>query len=353
MRSFFFNLSEVFGMYRWLKHRIYVVLGTLIGVFLTMCAARLLLVTTLTTTAHWFYTAFDFGLMLVFSTLISLYCTNKISIKFPDTNSLLPLFGGIFWALLLLGYYVLVYNDKYQTALSIIVAGTMAGMGWWIQFITSAASDRRKHTLNVVLSTRTCSEYQNHLRNFTRLWRGNRYIPKELCEWRDDPDNPKFKNADIPDDISEGITGLLYILNFFEFLAQGIKANDLDEKLLRECFCGFLEGLERRAFFLLLEAQNRDKRYFEGIISLCKSWNNEHSIVEKHRHSSPPVDLGIPFPENKDVMAMLGITQVGASQQPRKRRRKNKSNATPYKQAANSSEANLQPLPTAVNSEEL
>ncbi|MCH9269024.1 DUF4760 domain-containing protein [Pantoea ananatis] len=331
-------------MYRWLKHRIYIVLGTLIGVFLTMCATRFLLTTNEITTANWFYKAFDWGLMVVFSTLLSLYCTNKISNKFPDTNSLLPLFGGIFWALLLLGYYVLVFNEKYQTALSIIVAGSIAGMGWWIQFITSAASDRRKHTLNVVLSTRTCSEYQNHLRNFTRLWRGNRYIPKELCEWRDDPDNPKFKNAKVPDEIVNGINGLLYILNFFEFLAQGIKANDLDDKLLRECFCGFVEGLERRAFFLLTEAQNRDKRIFEGIIFLCKRWNNEKSLVEKHRHSSPPVNLGLCFPEQKEVMNMLGISEPNGNKGSKTRRiRRRKS--TQYKQAANASDAHLPEIP--------
>ncbi|MDR8379129.1 DUF4760 domain-containing protein, partial [Acinetobacter baumannii] len=75
----------------------------------------------------------------------------------------------------------------------------------------SAASDRRKHTLNIVLSTRTCSEYQTHLRNFTRLWRGNRHVPKELCEWRDDPDNPKFKDANVPDDVVKAINGLVYI----------------------------------------------------------------------------------------------------------------------------------------------
>ncbi|HFI7490240.1 TPA: DUF4760 domain-containing protein [Escherichia coli] len=219
------------------------------------------------TTAKWFFPAFDAGLMLVFSSAVTLYCINRISKKFPDTNELLPFFGLIVWVLLIVGYYVVRYNNNYQTSLSIIVAGSIAGMGWWIQFITSAASDRRKHTLNVVLSTRTCTEYQTNLRNFTHLWRGNRHIPKELCEWRDDPDNPKFQNANVPKEVVDGINGMLYILNFFEFLAQGIKANDLDDKLLRECFCGFLEGLERRAYFILSEAQKKDERFLKVLFS--------------------------------------------------------------------------------------
>lgn len=294
-------------MYRWLKRHTKILLGLLIGILLCQVAARILLNVNAVQTATWFYMVFDAGIIITFATFFSLFSIYKISNKFPDTKTLLPLFGTIVWFLLLLAYYVLRYNDKYQTALSIIVAGSIAGMGWWIQFITSAASDRRKHTLNVVLNTRTCSEYQTHLRNFTHLWRGNRHAPKELCQWRDDPDNPKFKDANVPDDVVKAINGLVYILNFFEFLAQGIKANDLDEKLLKECFCGFLEGLERRAFFIISEAQKRDERYFEGIIYLCKRWNNEKSLIEKHRNSAPPVDIGACYPSQNDVIKMLGI----------------------------------------------
>ncbi|EFH9191622.1 hypothetical protein AE49_04693 [Escherichia coli BIDMC 74] len=290
------------------------------------------------TTAKWFFPAFDAGLMLVFSSAVTLYCINRISKKFPDTNELLPFFGLIVWVLLIVGYYVVRYNNNYQTSLSIIVAGSIAGMGWWIQFITSAASDRRKHTLNVVLSTRTCTEYQTNLRNFTHLWRGNRHIPKELCEWRDDPDNPKFQNANVPKEVVDGINGMLYILNFFEFLAQGIKANDLDDKLLRECFCGFLEGLERRAYFILSEAQKKDERFFEGIVFLCKRWNNDKSIIEKHRHSAPPVDIGISYPPKDEVMEMLGMTSH--DHQSRKRRRRKTKKVTTTQPAANTSPLN-------------
>lgn len=325
-------------MYRLIKRNVSILLGVLVGVLVSMALARGTLMITNITTAEWFFPAFDAGLMLVFSSAVTLYCINRISKKFPDTNELLPFFGLIVWVLLIVGYYVVRYNDSYQTSLSIIVAGSIAGMGWWIQFITSAASDRRKHTLNVVLSTRTCTEYQTHLRNFTHLWRGNRHIPKELCEWRDDPDNPKFQNANVPKEVVDGINGMLYILNFFEFLAQGIKANDLDDKLLRECFCGFLEGLERRAYFILSEAQKKDERFFEGIVFLCKRWNNDKSIIEKHRHSAPPVDIGISYPPKDEVMEILGI--ASHDHQSRKRRRRKTKKVTTTQPAANTSPLN-------------
>lgn len=333
-------------MYRWIKSKTKALLGVLVGILISLTITRIVLNLNDVQTAQWFYTAFDGGIMVAFATFFSLYSVYKISNKFPDTNALLPLFGIIMWTLMLLAYYVLRYNDSYQTALSIIVAASIAGMGWWIQFITSAASDRRKHTLNVVLSTRTCTEYQTHLRNFTHLWRGNRHAPKELCLWRDDPDNPKFKDAKVPEEVVNAINGLLYILNFFEFLAQGIKANDLDEKLLRECFCGFLEGLERRAYFILSEAQKRDERFFEGIIFLCKRWNNEKSLVEKHRHTAPPADIGICFPSQEEVMRILGMQDNIRTKT--KRRRKNRSAIPRTSDAANVAELNPEPSSASI-----
>lgn len=330
-------------MYRWIKNKIYAVLGLLSGILVTLLIAKTLLLTNSVATAEWFYPVFDAGLIVVLSSLLTLYFINKISNKFPDTNELLPFFGIVMWTLMLLAYYVLRYKDTYQTALSIIVAGSIAGMGWWIQFITSAASDRRKHTLNVVLSTRTCTEYQMHLRHYTHLWRGNRHVPKELCEWRDDPDNAKFKGAEVPEDVVKGINGLVYILNFFEFLAQGIKANDLDDKLLRECFCGFLEGLERRAFFILAEAQKRDERIFEGIIFLSKRWNNDKSLIEKHRHSAPPSDIGMSYPNQKEVMKMLGISDPNDT--PRKKKRRKRAKVTTDREPANAGNLGVETPP--------
>ncbi|HHQ6617962.1 TPA: DUF4760 domain-containing protein [Serratia fonticola] len=320
-------------MYRWIKRNVNLCLGVLFGILFTLVITRMLLSFNDVVTASWFYTVFDAGVVAIFSSFFSLYCVNRISKRFPDTNELLPYFGLIFWVLMLLGYYVIRYQTAYQTALSVLATGSLAGMGWWIQFITTAASDRRKHTLNVVLSTRTCTEYQTHLRNFTHLWRGNRHVPKELCEWRDDPDNPKFKNANVSKEVTDGINGMVYILNFFEFLAQGVKANDLDDKLLRECFCGFLEGLERRAYFILTEAQKRDERFFEGIIYLSKKWNNERSLVEKHRHSAPPIDIGTAYPNASSIKSMLGIDRHDPPTNRRRRKPKSSSNnvVTPFK----------------------
>lgn len=224
--------------------------------------------------------------------------------KYPDTAEFLPIFSGICFTIILAAYAVLVYAPTYQASLSVMVTGSLVGMGWWIQCITSAANTRRSHTLNTIINTRTSAEYQSQLRKCTAMYRGMRYIPQEFCEWRCNPDKEEYKNAKIPTEYKDAINGLLYVLNYFEFLAKGIQYKDLDDVLLRECFCTFLKGVERRGFHLILESQKLDPISFDGIIYLSKKWNGE-SFVEKHRSNPNTPELGVQYPSNDIVQNII------------------------------------------------
>ncbi|MGF0333491.1 DUF4760 domain-containing protein [Ectopseudomonas toyotomiensis] len=222
--------------------------------------------------------------------------------KYPDTAEMLPLFSGIIWVVTFSSYLILRYQDTYQTSLSILVTGVFVGMGWWIQAITTAANARRTHTLNIIMASRTSTEYQTQTRDSSKLYRSSA-IPQDLAEWRVNPNKDDFKYIQVPEDINDAINGTVYVLNYFEFLAQGIKFRDLDDCLLRECFCSILAGLERRGFHLIIEAQKVDPRAFEGVIRLAKDWNGE-SIVEKHRGNPSSAPIG-PFYPDKDGMEKI------------------------------------------------
>lgn len=232
----------------------------------------------------------------------SIFCFIKK--RYPDTREYLPVFSSVCYVLFLVGYTILRYYPSYQTSLSIMVTGMLVGMGWWIQCISSAANARRSHTLNMILNTRTSPEYQKQLRSSTHFYRGMRYVPQELSEWRCNPDKEEYKNMQVPDEYRDAINGLLYILNYFEFLAQGIKFRDLDEGLLKECFSSFLAGIERRGFHMILEAQKQDRHAFEGLIALSKDWNGS-SFVETHRANPNTSELGTPYPSNEIVEKMV------------------------------------------------
>lgn len=224
--------------------------------------------------------------------------------RYRDTADMLPLFCGIVWTVVISGYIILRYYDTYQTSLSILVTGTFVGMGWWIQAINTAANARRAHTLNIIMASRTSTEYQQQTRASSRLYRGDRIIPQALAEWRWNPGKDEFKNTVVPKKLDEAISGTVYILNYFEFLSQGIKHKDLDDKLLKECFSGILKGIEKRGFHLIVEAQKSEPDSFEGVVRLAKEWNGE-STVEKYRSTPESAVIGTCSPSGQELEKIL------------------------------------------------
>ncbi|GEN25381.1 hypothetical protein HCU01_33300 [Halomonas cupida] len=170
--------------------------------------------------------------------------------------------------------------------------------------MTTAASSRRSHTLNIVLNTRISTVYQDNLKKSSHLFKNGRHIAKELAEWRDNPDKPEFKKLKLGQELKDAINGTVFILNYFEFLAQGIKYDDLDEVLLKECFSGFLENIERRGFFIIIEAQKTNPKNFEGIIYLSKRWRGE-SLVENCKDAPEKAQLGIQVPSKEEVKKIM------------------------------------------------
>lgn len=223
--------------------------------------------------------------------------------RYRDTAEMLPLFSGVICTVIVSSYVILRYAPEYQASLSILVTGVFVGMGWWIQAINTAANSRRSHTLNIIMASRTSTEYQQQTRASSKLYL-DCVVPQELAEWRSNPNKPEYQHTDVPLDISDAIHGTVYVLNYFEFLAQGIKYRDLDACLLRECFAGILAGLERRGFHIIVEAQKTDPRTFEGLIRLTKEWNGE-SVVERYRTNPDNAAVGVRYPEGEALERIL------------------------------------------------
>lgn len=223
--------------------------------------------------------------------------------KYADTAEMLPLFSTIIWTVIVSSYVILRYAPAYQTSLSILVTGTFVGMGWWIQAITTAANTRRTHTLNIIMASRTSSEYQEQTRNSGKIYRTSA-VCAELAEWRFSPNKEEFRYTEVPDTIDKAISGTIYVLNYFEFLAQGIKYRDLDDCLLRECFSVILAGIERRGFHLIIEAQKASPTAFEGVIRLTKEWNGE-SCIEKYRSNPDNSAIGVRYPSGSELQNIL------------------------------------------------
>ncbi|TPG76293.1 DUF4760 domain-containing protein [Pseudomonas arsenicoxydans] len=237
-----------------------------------------------------------------------------ILVRYRDTAELLPMFSAVIWTVIVSSYLILRYLPAYQTSLSILSTGVFIGMGWWIQAINTAANSRRSHTLNIIMASRTSTEYQQQTRASSKLYL-TQVIPPELAEWRTCPQKDEYRYTDVPTDIIDAMNGTVYVLNYFEFLAQGIKYRDLDACLLRECFSGILAGLERRGFHLIIEAQKSDQRNYEGLIALNKEWNGE-STVERYRTNPDNSALGTRYPAGEELQNILFAKKPQTTDQP-------------------------------------
>jgi len=123
-----------------------------------------------------------------------------------------------------------------------LVAVWAAGLGWYITFQSGRRSQRTSHAVSLVLSTRTNSEFLKQ----------SDIVRKRLPTKSDVDDIPselyapnalkKAQDAYVKDDVettkrlraARSIIALKYMLNYYEFMAVGIEAGDIDEQMIYE-----------------------------------------------------------------------------------------------------------------------
>jgi len=231
--------------------------------------------------------------------------------RIPDTRSFSTTVSWIMVCILVVSYFVLRHAQEYQVSLSILVSMTVVVMGWWVQSILSAKASQRQHTLNTILNTRSSDIYQRHLANYARLIKDHQHIHPKMATWFHKSYDDEFKNVSIPESLRDAMNGIVYVMNYFEFLALAIRQGDLDESLLKECFCGMLPKIERRAFYLIREAQQKDERFFEAFVNLVRDWSKDSkSLVLTYKSNPTDADIGVPFPTDEQVDKILNGEEV-------------------------------------------
>lgn len=221
--------------------------------------------------------------------------------RIPDIASVANILAVIIIAILIISYVVLRYFSSYQIALSILVSMTVVVIGWCIQSILSKKASRRQHTLNTILNTRISDIYQNHLKAYSSKISTDQHIHPTVARWFHYKSSDEFEGVCVSDDVRNAVNGIVYVINYFEFISLGIKQGDIDEDLFRECFRGMLPGIEKRAFHLIREAQSKNKEFFCAFVDLVDKWNEKNggSLVKKyesHLDVEGLKELGEKFP---------------------------------------------------------
>jgi hypothetical protein len=150
-------------------------------------------------------------------------------------------------------------SDEVVKALAII--GPIAGaFGWYVTVRLNRAASRSKHTFDVLLATAFNASYQEHLS----------VVRPHMVNAGNDafPELHRSKNHKLHDSV-------LFLLNYYEFLAGAVRHGVLAEDLLHEDQGYIVRQLFIRSKEFIADERTRKKRpaLFDQFEWLYNRWN--------------------------------------------------------------------------------
>ena len=198
--------------------------------------------------------------------------------------------------------------DKILNLPPVIIAIWAAATGWYVAFQASHKNQRTANAFSIVLQTRTNTEF---LRNQERV---RKYFPipsklgdehkaffaaaslkpalERLTELKRDPNLDQAAMTEIKKEIAliRAVESCKYLLNFYEFMAVGIKSKDLDEDMLYKTISTSVVSLYRRAAKLTAyfksEAGGSQTLVFQYLDKLVRKWETALQQEESEKNSS-------------------------------------------------------------------
>lgn len=145
---------------------------------------------------------------------------------------------------------------------SIITMGSIvaAVTGWIITSWVSLRNTKRQHTITVLLQSRLSQAYQQRMKDAIAIYPVT-------------PNLTLFQECDLNcPEKKEAIEGIKYLLNYFEFIAVGIKYGDLDEKTLRQSMRGILNTLVTISDIYIKYSIKKYPLVYEHLLWLNNKW---------------------------------------------------------------------------------
>ncbi len=145
--------------------------------------------------------------------------------------------------------------DSYSKILNLVpvmVAIWAAGLGWFVHFKLSTLAHRTNNSFAMTMETTRSTEFLKRQEIVSKHFPpGTQEIPKEYHAYFKGSALRDALNAQprVQDDIhrAQAMHALKHMLNFYEFMAVGIKMGDLDEELLYQTNCVQVVNLFTRA----------------------------------------------------------------------------------------------------------
>lgn len=194
--------------------------------------------------------------------------------------------------------------DKLLNFPPMLAALWAAGVGWYITFQAAAKNHRTTNSFNLLMQTRTSREFLENA-NLVRLTYPHGTVVPAEDEDLFDSTTLKELTAREKEQISDGggvdvslqerlfkargADALKYLLNYYEFMAVGIKENDLEENLLYDTIGVTVTSMFHRAKVFIEYVRHKDKGNqplaFVELASLIERWSTrlEDEVHESRR----------------------------------------------------------------------
>lgn len=144
-----------------------------------------------------------------------------------------------------------------------ISAALLAMCGWLFTNMVNMRNSIRRHTIDTLLQSRLSSTYMRYADILSRHYTDYDIRRKANPALRENPTD----NLDIQ--------ALRYILNYFEFIAIGIKRGDLDEEMLRDSLKSILRKNVEMSIHWIRRAQLDNPSLFVNLLWLHGRWQLE------------------------------------------------------------------------------
>lgn len=148
------------------------------------------------------------------------------------------------------------------------VAALTATTGWVIAAIVTTRNSVKQHTITALLQSRLSAEYMSHARN----------VSTHYMEYARKQENGEDLDCSPTDGVD--IQSLQYILNYFEFIAIGVRHGDLHEGMLKTSLQTIIQQNVTMSREWILRCRKENNRLYLNLAWLHARWcPNSPSIV--------------------------------------------------------------------------
>lgn len=201
---------------------------------------------------------------------------------------LVVFYTAFFWIADSLPETVPAPSDKLLNFPPMVAALWAAGMGWYVHFQASAKNHRTTNSFNLLMQTRTSSVFLERARTVQLTFpHGSNVAVADKSLFESSVLSMLAQaatggGADAADaekrlELATAADALKYLLNYYEFMAVGIEAKDLDENLLYDTISVTVTSMYHRAepfiTHLRKDATPKQPLAFDSLEALVKRWD--------------------------------------------------------------------------------